>query len=262
MGLLRLFTGSFLVLLLALLLFPFQFLGLIFFPSLARRLPIFFHKVAMMVLGIRLHVEGEFVSDRPLLLASNHCSWLDIILIASVIPASFIAKSNLRMWPIVGQMAWLQRTIFIDRHARLAAGKQSDKIAKRLGKGKNEVLVLFPEGTTSDGISIFPFKSSLFESIPAALSKGDLMNIMVQPMAIMYTRIHGLPIGHQWRHKVVWAGDRTLLEGILTLFRSGALDVTIRLGAPIICDSDMNRKEIAKRSYDAVRSLLQRSMEA
>ena len=260
MGLLRFFAGLFLAFSLALVLAPLQILSLLFVPRLSRIFPIIFHKSAMRLLNIRLTLEGEFVANRPLLLASNHCSWLDIVIVASVIPTSFIAKSNLRKWPIMGQLAWLQRTIFVDRHSRMKAATQRDKIAKRLSRDE-EVLVIFPEGTTSDGVSIFPFKSSLFQSIPMILSRGELSNMVVQPMAILYTRIHGLPIGHQWRYKVVWAGDRTLWEGMLTLFRSGALDVTLRLGDPIVCDSSMDRKEIAQKSYDAVRTLLQRPVE-
>ena len=103
-------------------------------PS-AKTLPHWYHRQITRLFGIRIHTEGALAAKQPLLLVTNHASWLDIIILSSVTPVSFVAKKEVRSWPFVGWLARLQRTVFIDRQRRGALHKTSRKISHRLHAG-------------------------------------------------------------------------------------------------------------------------------
>ena len=116
---------------------------------LAAKLPWYWQRIACAIVGIRVRVDGEPAAP-PLLIAANHISWLDISVLGSVLPVSFVAKAEVAGWPVVGTLARLQRTVFIDRdppYRRPASATEA--IAARVGRG--DVMVLFAEGTTGDG---------------------------------------------------------------------------------------------------------------
>lgn len=110
------------------LLYPAQRLALWRGSSWAGRLPVYFHRLILACLGVRVTLEGTPSPQRPLLLTANHVSWLDISLLGSRLPLSFIAKSEVKTWPVVGLFARLQRTIFIDRQSRQATASVSDEM--------------------------------------------------------------------------------------------------------------------------------------
>ena len=126
---------------------------------LAKRLPRFYHRVCCRLLGIHVQAQGLVSRDQPVLFVANHASYLDIVVLGSLIPGSFVAKAEIAGWPLFGLLAKLQRTVFIDRRGSRAADHRDD-IGARLEAGDN--LILFPEGTSSDGNRVMPFKSALF----------------------------------------------------------------------------------------------------
>ncbi len=221
---------------------------------LAGQLQMLFHRLALWTLGIRLHVRGRPASERPLLIAANHASWIDISAYSAVMPLSFVAKREVGTWPLIGFFARLQHSVFIDRARRGATADQADSIGRRLAEG--DAIVLFPEGTTSDGNQVLPFRSSLFGAARAALNDAGVEAVFVQPVAIAYTHMLGLPLGRSGRSVVSWVGDQDLVPHAKDLLAASDFDVSIVFGEPIRFDRDTDRKKVSLEVEKAVRRLL------
>ena len=169
--------------------------------------------------------------DAPTIVVSNHVSWLDIPVIGSLHPLSFIAKSEVEGWPVIGLFARLQRSVFIDRQRRKATVEVNDALAHRLVKG--EALVLFAEGTTSDGNRLLPFRSSLVGAAQTALMHDSVERVFLQPLAIAYTSRNGLPVTRRERPFIAWYGDMDLGPHLKLFIRGIPLDVVVTWGEPI-----------------------------
>ncbi|MCB1504118.1 MAG: 1-acyl-sn-glycerol-3-phosphate acyltransferase [Hyphomicrobiaceae bacterium] len=233
-----------------------------FAPNLARRLPHWYHRRVCGLIGVRLEIEGAVVRDRPVLLVANHTSWLDIPVLSAVAPVSFVAKKEVAGWPGVAALARLQRTVFVDRERRSAVGNTAGDIVRRLVAG--DAIVLFAEGTSSDGNRVLPFRTSLFAAakpsagVPAEGGAGS--DAVVQTVAIAYTRLHGVPISRADRSLVGWYGDMDLPPHAWALLKAGPIDARIVIGAPQPLDSFDDRKALARHSEDEVRSNVIRSL--
>ncbi len=238
----------------ALLLVPVQLLAVRMRWRLAERLPVHFHRLALRALGVRVTVVGAPESGRPLLVAANHASWLDIVVLGALMPASFIAKAEVADWPVFGTLARLQQSIFVDRERRNRTGETARQIAARLAGGS--AMVLFAEGTTSDGNVVLPFRSALVGAARHAIDTGNHAHVMVQPVAIAYTRLHGLPLGRTWRPLVAWVGEEDLPPHLLAIAREGAVDVTVSFGEAIAFDRDGDRKRVTAEAERHVRRML------
>lgn len=237
------------------LLYPAQRLALWRGSSWAGRLPVYFHRLILACLGVRITLAGTPAPQRPLLLTANHVSWLDISLLGSHLPLSFIAKSEVKAWPVVGLFARLQRTIFIDRQRRQATASVSDEMGQRLSAG--DCLLLFAEGTSSDGRRVLPFRSALLGGVRAALMTGSSREaITVQPVAIAYSGYRGLPMARRRLPAYAWYGDMELAPHLLNVLDDGMIDVTISFGEPHALTLDDDRKDIARRLETATRSML------
>ena len=170
-------------LLLTLALLPFQFIIVFFIKNYAYIIPYFYHKVCLRIFGIKIKTFGKVSINSPIVLISNHASYLDIIILGSLFKTSFIAKKEISKWPLLGILAKLQNTIFIDRRVS-SLKNQENQIIKHLNEKKN--LVIFPEGTSSDGNRVLPFKSSLFNIFEKNLNS----KILVQTITIVYKKIN------------------------------------------------------------------------
>lgn len=243
----------------ALVLLPFQLIGILLNNRLQRIVPNLFHRAACAVIGIRITQIGERTRESPALILSNHASWLDIIVLGAIAPVVFVAKSEVANWPLFGQLAKLQRTVFVERERRHKTGDAARAMSERLLGG--DAVVLFPEGTSSDGIRILPFRSALIGAVHHAI--GDSTHhdrVTVQPVSLAYVRFGGVPVGRALREKVAWYGDVDLVPHLLGVFASGAVDVTVSWGAPISYGMDANRKEIARDAENAVRRMTARAL--
>ena len=258
---LRLILVFLLAIVVLIVLLPLQLLALLIeklgWRGPAQFFPMLFHRALLAIVGIRLHIDGKLDHHRPLLLVANHLSWLDIVVFGAVGPLSFVAKSEMRSWPLFGTLARLQRTVFVKREERRNSHIQANEVAERL-TGR-EIIVLFPEGTTTDGNLLDPFKTSLFEAAKIALKQSPVETALVQPASIAYTHLHGLPICRAERPHVSWPGEIGLGESLLPIFRQGALDVRIRLGAPIVLTETTHRKTVARDAAESIRSMLDSS---
>ena len=219
----------------------------------ARTLPHFYHKLVCRVLGIRVHLSGSVDPSKPALLVSNHVSWLDIVALSTVAPVSFVAKSEVGTWPFVSLLAKLQRSVFVDRSRRTLVKHKAGEIAERLAKGDN--IVLFAEGTSSDGNRVLPFRSSLFSAACLASGNGNgaASAAVVHTVVVAYTHLHGLPILRHERPMVAWYGEMDMLSHVWNVLKSGPLDVTISISEPVPLASLSDRKELAAFSEARVR---------
>ncbi|WP_156386826.1 lysophospholipid acyltransferase family protein [Aureimonas sp. Leaf454] len=237
---------------------PVQVLAIRFGWPLGRRLPLLWHRIVCRLVGLRIVVKGRPCTDRPLLLVANHQSWADILALGAVTELSFIAKAEVRSWPIFGWLARLQRTVFVAREERGRTAEQADAIADRLSAG--DAMVLFAEGTTSDGNGILPFKTALFGAAQAALRRSQADSVAVQPVAVAYTKVHGLPLGRYFRPLAAWPGDVALGPHLLAFLKEGAIDVEVSFGEPLSFTRTSDRKALGRRTEAAVRNLLAESL--
>lgn len=243
----------------ALLLLPFQLAGILLNNRLQRIVPNLFHRAACAVIGVRITQVGERTREHPVLILSNHASWLDIIVLGAVAPVVFVAKSEVANWPLFGWLAKLQRTIFVQRERRHKTGDAARNMADRLLGG--DAVVLFPEGTSSDGIRILPFRSALIGSVHHAI--GDSTHhdrVTVQPVSIAYVRYGGVPVGRALRDKVAWYGEAELVPHLLGVLSSGAVDVTVSWGDAVGYGMTADRKQIARDAEAAVRRMTARAL--
>jgi 1-acyl-sn-glycerol-3-phosphate acyltransferase len=203
--------------------------------------------VARWCLLATIVVRGTPGTERPLLMVSNHVSYVDIVVYGALIEGCFIAKSEVRNWPGIGFLARLARTVFVDRRPT-STGKQSTVITERLAEG--EPLILFPEGTSSDGNRVLPFKSALF-TVAAADVNGQA--VTVQPLSITYTRQGGLPMGRTERPYYAWYGDMDLVTHLWALMCHGAFQVEVDYLPPTTLADHGNRKTLSRYCETAVR---------
>jgi lyso-ornithine lipid O-acyltransferase len=211
-----------------------------------------YYRMLRALLRIRVRVNGEPVTGRAVLYVSNHVSWVDIVVIGSLSPVAFVAKSEVRKWPLVGITAEIQRTVFVDRARRHQTSDAIAEIAKRLESGTS--VVLFAEGTSSDGNRVLAFRSALIGAIKHAEPSGAA-DILIQPMSICYTGLHGIPMGRQHRPLVAWYGDLDFMPHIKAFIERGAVDAVVSYGAPVTAGGEADRKEMTKTLEGTVRGL-------
>jgi 1-acyl-sn-glycerol-3-phosphate acyltransferase len=172
--------------------------------------------------------------------------------LGSVMPVSFVAKSEVASWPVLGTLARLQRSIFIDRTKRAQIGAATEAIARRIGSG--DVMVLFAEGTTGDGNRVLPFRSALIGAAGAAAGAGT---ITVQPVALSYTGLQGIPVGRADRPGIAWYGDMDFIAHFRRLIGQGAIDAVVSFGEPIAFGPEADRKAVAEECFAAVRLMIE-----
>jgi len=167
------------------------------------------------------------------LLICNHLSYLDIVVLASLTPAVFVAKQDIKSWPVIGWLTGLAGTLFVDRERRTRVGQTNEEIRKALDEGV--LVVLFPEGTSSDGQTVLPFKSSLLE--PAAQQIHPLSVALIQ---------YQLEAGEVGEDVCYW-GDMTFFPHLLNLLGQRIIRASVRL-APFQQNIG-DRKELARRLH-------------
>lgn len=268
-ALIRASLATALITLVALPLIPLQYLSVTLSLPTKRWIPVLFHRIVCFALGVRVKVNGACVHEGAVLITANHCSWLDISVLSRVQPLSFIAKSEVASWPIFGLFAKLQRSIFVNRSKRSETGDVAKEIAQRLKEG--DAMVLFAEGTSSDGNRVLPFRTALIGAAKAAMVadlrdarksgiKPEEKPVWVQPLSVAYNGLQGMPMGRQHRHLAAWYGDMDLIPHLWTLMKEGAIDVTLTFGEPIPFGADANRKQVAIKAEETVRANMLRDL--
>ena len=230
--------------------------------SAARTLPVWYHRQVCKLFDVRVHLHGEVSRKGSILIAANHSAWLDIVVLSSIAPVSFIAKREVGEWPFISWLAKLQRTIFIDRKKRTSVADISRLMEERLASGDN--IVLFPEGTSSNGNVVLPFRSSLLAPILPASNANSANGTeqagtvddhrSLQTCAIAYTHLLGLPVGRRNRPRITWYGDMEMLGHGWSVLKSGPIDVHVLLRPPIDLASYPDRKTLTREIEQQVRA--------
>ena len=169
-------------------------------------------------LGIRLEVQGDAALPGPLLLVANHISWLDITSLHAARFCRFVSKADVARWPLIGALATGVGTLFIQRESRRDAMRVVHHMAESLHAG--DVLAVFPEGTTSDGVDLLPFHANLLQ---AAIASGS----PVQPVAMQFFDARG-----QRSLAPCYVGDDTLFGSVWRTVRARGITVRIVFGTP------------------------------
>jgi 1-acyl-sn-glycerol-3-phosphate acyltransferase len=230
---------------------PLQWLALkLGWRAAYRWMPVLFHRYLLMALRVRVERMGEADARRPLLIVSNHLSWLDIVVISSLAPVSFIAKSEVGAWPGFGTLARLQRSIFVERARRGKTAEVNATIADRLSAG--DAMVLFAEGTTSDGNRVLPFRSAL---IGAAQALGQGGTSHVQPLNIAYPAIAGLPATRVDQPHIAWYGDMDLVPHLSDLLALPPITVRASFGEARVFTNGGDRKAMTLALETDVRQM-------
>jgi len=186
--------------------------------------------------GMRVTVHG---APLPLhvLFVSNHSSWLDIMLIAGETGAAFVSKGDVARWPVIGWLAGLNNTIYVERAQRGAVRNQVDALRTALVTG--QPVALFPEGTTEGGQDVLPFRASLLSSLVPPLP-----GVKLQPIAIDYG-----PAGRE----IAWVGDEPAgANAKRILSRRGTIEVAMTFLDPIDPEMAPDRKALAQMSRTAI----------
>jgi 1-acyl-sn-glycerol-3-phosphate acyltransferase len=239
---------------LTIVLLPFQWIAVKFGFALQRRIPQLYHRLICALVGVKISVVGQRSAESPLMIVSNHVSWLDISVITASVPVVFIAKQEVAGWPIFGLLAKLQRTVFVNRNQRHKTADVNAEIARRLAGG--DPVVLFGEGTSSDGNRVLEFRSALIGAAREAVAQAEhVTRVHVQPLSIAYTGMLGLPLGRQHRPLIAWYGDFELAPHLAEVLRRGSIDVTLTWGAPIPVDETSDRKATTRTLENAVRRM-------
>lgn len=241
------------------------------------------HRALCKSFNVHVKVFGKQLEEQPVLFVSNHVSWIDIIVLGGVVKGCFIAKDDMKRWPILGYLSSLQRTIFINREKRTEVAQQKEIIQQRLKNGDN--LILFPEGTTSDGGKVLPFKSSLFSvtefdddqkkmeiakkpnedeqqendlALEANTSKAGQKQIeqellaeaaegglLIQPVTLVYRKINNMPAIRTTRPLVAWFGDMEIGPHFKEFVKLNKVEVEIHFHQPVSRNVFKSRKELS-----------------
>ena len=208
-----------------------------------------FHRTMAALLGLRISIKGIPSSTRPLILVANHISWLDIVAISSVFPAIFVTQHGVASWPIFGRLAKLSPSIFVNRDRRREVVKTISSISDALNTG--EVVAIFPEGTSSDGTRVLPFRSALLGAVRETLRKAEhLPAIFIQPVSVAY-------VGPK-RRLAAWAREDEIefIPHLLQVAGLRRIYVALTWGDPIPADVSSDRKTLTKQLEETVRHSL------
>lgn len=230
---------------------PIQIILALVWPSKARLPGHYFFKVFNPLAGIKVTQMGAPFADREsgegLLIASNHVSYWDVAALAPLLPLTLVAKSEVAGWPLIGTCARLGGVVFVNRNSRQATGKATDSIESHLAKG--EAVVFFPEGTSSDGLRVLPFKSALF----GAVDKGEA-DYWVQPVSLTYRSWAGLPMNRRVRPSYAWYGDMDFVPHKWGSYMEGPFEIVARFHPPMRRAEFASRKEMAAYMERVIRA--------
>jgi 1-acyl-sn-glycerol-3-phosphate acyltransferase len=198
-----------------------------------RRFARLFHRVLCRLIGLRVRVVGQASLAAPTLFISNHASWLDILVLGSVLEAAFVSKAEVAGWPVIRTVARLGRTVFVSR-SRGRTGQEAAAMRDRLAEGGS--LILFPEGTSNDGNRVLPFRSAFLSLAEAASA--------VQPVSVAYDRLGGLPARRRDRVFFAWYGDMEIGSHFWRLAQLPSGGVTVLLHEPVAPGASADRKAL------------------
>lgn len=207
----------------------------------------FIYRNVARILNMRVRVWGHVEESPSTLYVANHASYLDVPALGTVFKTLFVAKSEVAHWPLFGFLTRYYGTLYVERRAARAA-VQKDVLREKLEEGWR--ILFFPEGTSTDGLVVLPFKSSLFAIAEKPLPVGGYIH--VQPVSVVFSAMSGIPAGRTLRPLYAWIGDMTLMKHLWTAFCLGhfTIDVIAHPAQSVATVGD--RKKLAAACYRAV----------
>jgi 1-acyl-sn-glycerol-3-phosphate acyltransferase len=204
------------------------------------------------LIGIQVRVIGSVAhrtAGRSVVFVSNHSSWIDVPVVGGVLDGCFVAKGDVASWPIVSTIARLGRTVFVTR-SRASTRRERDAMRAVLGAGDN--LILFPEGTSSDGSRVLPFRTSFFALAETRDGEDNSQLPIIQPVSVVYDRLGGLPAGRASRPVFAWYGDMDIASHFWRLTQHIGLRATVLLHAPLDPAHFEDRKALSQTVWQIV----------
>ena len=198
-------------------------------------------QILVIVLNLDIKRYGR-ASSKPTLIASNHISWIDILVIGASTPCAFVAKQNVQAWPLIGNLAQMAGTVFVDRENRRNAMDSMSSITRFLEKGCS--VVVFPEGTTSVGAEVQTFHRLLFEA--AVRGKYN-----TQAAALYY------PGNMQDTSVVPFVDEDAFGPHLIGLLAAGKIRAEIYFCGKIVHNEEITRKELAETTQKQIEHVLQ-----
>jgi lyso-ornithine lipid O-acyltransferase len=202
-------------------------------------------RVCLRILGlnINLHRLSDDLHSKRGLLVSNHQSYLDVVIIASVFPTLFVAKTEVSRWPLFGWLSKLGGTIFVDREDPRSGVKCAYSVSRALRDGVN--VQVFPEATTGDGSTVLPFNGLFFAS--AVRSHAPVL-----PLTIKFQSVSGRPADREALDKVCWYGDMNFARHFWNLLNIESAEVSLMINEPINPSRAQLAKELAQAARDRI----------
>lgn len=210
------------------------------------RLVSFFAGLVLRLYGVRVAPAGGrqlAAQQKGRLVVSNHLSYVDVLVIASLSPSVFVTSVELRSTLLLGQLARLSGSLFVERRKASGLKQEIDAITLMLGRGFS--VVLFPEGTTSNGDRVHPFKQSLLDAAIKA-------NCAIQPVCLRYQRVNGRPLSAASRDAVFYYGGISFFRHFPRFLALRSVEVKLSVLHPIHAGADESRKHLAGRAYEAI----------
>lgn len=204
----------------------------------------FFHSFCCRLFNMHCIVKGDISTASPTLFLSNHISYLDVFVLGKYVPAFFIAKSEVANWPILGWLAKAQNTLFFERNSKKVREQMRVMSEHFNGDGN---LILFPEGTSTDGEHVKLFKSSLLQSAESSTKK-----VFIQPVTIAYTRYQDKAMSRQVRDQYAWYAKMPFASHFFNVLGMGRSEVEIVFHPPVTLDEFTSRKACAQHCYEQV----------
>jgi 1-acyl-sn-glycerol-3-phosphate acyltransferase len=215
------------------------------------RLPPMFHRAFARILGVRVETRGQPCAPQDVVYVANHLSYLDVSALGGHLRARFVAKDEVGGWPVFGALARLQRTLFVSRAAGRAAQVVS---AMDAALAAGDALILFPEGTTSPGDRVLPFKSSAFAALVAARAP-----LRIQPVTLELLAAGGEPVEAgpgPVRDRYAYHADMALGPHLLAFMRTSGARLRVHFHAPLDAADWGDRKALAREAWQRVSSAL------
>lgn len=214
----------------------------------------FYHTGLCFFMGVKVECIGEPSKHISTLFISNHVSYLDIPVLGSLINGFFVAKSEIAHWPVINRLAKIQNTIFIERRASKA--KSQIAILRETLKQGNR-LILFPEGTSTNGAEVLPLKSSLFSAV-----ETDEADILIQPVSVVYSQYKGKGMDQAVRDNFAWYADMPFGPHIFNVLGLAQVTAVVTFSEPIRLSDYSNRKACALASWEIMNKTFEDAFQA
>jgi 1-acyl-sn-glycerol-3-phosphate acyltransferase len=196
----------------------------------------FFCNLALRVIGLRTRTINHPANPKSYLIVGNHLGILDIFVLSSIHPSLFVTSVDMRETPGLGFLTEMGGCLYVERRNRSTVSENIIEIREAL-KQKFSV-VIYPEGTSTNGERVLPFKKSL---LVAAAGTG----VPILPVIVNYRKVNGEPMSHKWRDHIFWYGDHGFFPHVIRLFGLRSIDVDLEFEKEMMVHSEQERREIA-----------------